>query len=130
MEMSQKLKASCHATAMLMQRLANLTEGLELCIDDLPAGRYDVEKGRQILHNVSEAHGLIEAIRSAHLPNIEHESTVIATVLKRALRSLETKLSTIESILNSVQSLTLVRPKTLPKYIPQSMRGPSEEALA
>jgi hypothetical protein len=130
MKMSEKLKASCHATAMLMKRLANLAESLELCITDMPMGRYNVEAGREVLRNVSEAHGLIEAIRNAHLPNVEQESPTIAAVLKRSLHSLETKMSTIGSILNSVQSLTLVRPKTLPKYVPPSMRGPSEEALA
>ncbi len=128
--MTDTLRDSCRATAKLMQRLANLAEGLERCIDDLPSGKYDVDAGRKILHDVSEAHGLIEAIRIAHLPNVERESLTIAAVLKRALRNLETKMSTIESLLNSVQSLTLVRPKTLPKFIPPGLRVPPEEALA
>jgi hypothetical protein len=115
---------------MLMKRLANLAEGLEMCIDDLPSGKYDPEMGREILRNVSEAHGLIEAIRRAHLPHIEKESGIIATVLKRSLHTLESRVSTIGSLLNSLQSLTLVRPKTLPKYIPTHLRAPSEEVLA
>lgn len=130
MKMSVTLTESCRATTMLMTRLANVAEGLELCLDGLPEGRYAPEVGREILRNVSEAHGLIEAIRIGHLPNIEKESPTIAIVMKRALHNLEQKIRTIESLLNSVQSLTLVRPKTLPKYVPPSMRGPSEEALA
>lgn len=129
MKMSVMLTASCRATAVLMTRLANLAEGLELCLDGLPEGRFAPEIGREILRNVSEAHGLIEAIRCAHLPHIEKASPTIATVMKRSLHNLEQKVSTIGSLLNSIQSLTLVRPKTLPKYLPPSMRVPLEEAL-
>ncbi len=130
MQMNDSLETSCRATAVLMHRLANLAEGLEVCIDGLPLGRYDAYASSEILRNVTEAHGLIETIRSVHLPKVEKDSTMIAIVLKRSLQTLERKIRDIGSLMQSIQGAVTVRPKTLPKYVPSYMRTPPEEALA
>jgi hypothetical protein len=74
------------------------------------------------LRDVSEAHGLIEAIKNDHLPNVELEDRRIGLLLKHTLHNLEGKVLTIGSLLNKIRDL--------PKYTPRTMWMPEEEALA
>lgn len=105
----------CRDVSKLMKRLALLAESLDdECQRLTPSGG----PFRRIKQTLLEAIGTTEAIRCAHLPEIEKEDPATAFVMGLALDHLVRKIGTMAELFRAVEM------RSRPKYLTRSHAGP------
>lgn len=111
MQQTQRFLHHCRAVSKHMKRLALLSQKLDQdCQRITPAGGPFIK----IKQNLLEAFGIAEAIRCAHLPEIDSEDPPTAFIMGLALDHLVRKIGTMASLLRQVQE------RNRPKYLTRS----------
>jgi len=101
MQQTPQFLHHCRAVSKLMKRLALLAQSLD---DDCHQVTLNGGPYRKIKQSLLEAFGIAEAIRCAHLPEIDKEDAPTAFIMGLALDHLTRKIGTMADLLRQVQA--------------------------